>query len=314
MRLLEVIPASLLLAATMQLGNPARQSMSQTTSVLAPADSLPDYFPLAMGNTWKYYYYEGIPLPDTTVNASYTVEDTVGHNGKQYYMYLESQGLVEFYRPEAGRVYRWIEDKEVLWFDFTLAAGDTYRLDLTGPWRPVATIWSTSEVVRTRAGVFTECYLLSIDDPEANDDAIEYWFAPNVGIVKMMWPGAIQPTLYSARIAGRDFPDVGLGVGGDAASGLPADFSIRAIYPQPFSVNTTIEFSVFSTAEDVEVAIYNVLGQRIATLDYSQYAPNDYRTNWNGKDASGNQQPTGIYFVYLRRGTSSQVSKVLLVR
>lgn len=280
MRPVRSLPASLLLALIILIGNSGLQS--------SPADSLLNYFPLHIGDTWQYYYEEA--LPDTFLTQSSVINDTIRLGDKLYFNYVEPRGMSVLYRSENDRVYRWVDDIEILWFDFTVAIGDTYTIDLPGIWKPYVVMFSKNEIVRTRAGVFTDCYLLLFDDPHAVDDAEEYWFAPNIGIVKMMWPHAIRPTLYAARVDGREYPGPTLNVGKEIHSELPKDFSFEAVYPQPFSSNTTIEFTMRSHSEDVEVAIYNLLGQKLATLEYSRYDTAKYHANWNGRNSRSEQK------------------------
>jgi hypothetical protein len=128
MRLGKLLSASVLIVSMTLSGHSKLHSMSDSAWSPSSVDSLPDYFPLHIGDVWRYYYQEA--LPDTIVGQTFTVSDTTRIDGKLYFRYVDSQGLAVLYRSESERVYRRIDDREILWFDFTLAAGETYGVSL----------------------------------------------------------------------------------------------------------------------------------------------------------------------------------------
>ena len=67
-------------------------------------------------------------------------------------------------------------------------------------------------------------------------------------------------------------------------------------YPNPFRQSTTIPFSV---AEEslVDIAIYDVLGQRINTLVHATLPAGSYTTEWSGINDKGLKVLPGIYFI-----------------
>lgn len=77
---------------------------------------------------------------------------------------------------------------------------------------------------------------------------------------------------------------------------IPSGFALSQNYPNPFNPTTMIEFSIEHTAE-VEVSVYDVLGRKVDELVNGVYGPGVYSVEWNGKDDSGIQLPTGIYYV-----------------
>jgi len=272
-------------------------------------DSLQNYFPLHIGEVRKYYYEEA--LPNTIVGQTFSVRDTIRLGGKLYFDYVDSHGLSVLYRSEGHRVYRWIENKDVLWFDFTAAVGDTYSVNFSGSWKPNVVILSKTAVVRARAGAFTNCYLLLFDDPKAVDDAMQYWFAPDLGIVKMLWPHFIRPVLHSATVNGRHYPGPVLAVE-QHQSKISQIFSIAAVYPNPFSLEqnfTTIRYTIPtnipSAGVSVELKIYNLLGQVVRVLAIRQQTPGEYSIQWNGADEAGRLVPAGVYLVRLVAGDPS---------
>ena len=73
-------------------------------------------------------------------------------------------------------------------------------------------------------------------------------------------------------------------VTGSAAE--PMAFSLYVNYPNPFNAGTQIVYTL-SEAGPVELAIYNVRGQRVRTLVQSVQAAGRYQIVWDGRSAQG---------------------------
>jgi hypothetical protein len=92
----------------------------------------------------------------------------------------------------------------------------------------------------------------------------------------------------------------------------PEQFQLGANYPNPFNPSTTIPFSLTKT-EHVTIAVYNTLGQKIATLVDDVKAAGQYQVTWNVT----NEHATigsGVYFIKMMTETSTFVQKALLVQ
>ena len=96
----------------------------------------------------------------------------------------------------------------------------------------------------------------------------------------------------------------------------PEKFELTQNYPNPFTPSessTTIRYGIVNEG-NVELAIFNVLGQRVKTLVKKTQPPNFYLLDWDGSDQSGKLLPSGIYFYRLKAGNFSKAKKILLVR
>lgn len=84
--------------------------------------------------------------------------------------------------------------------------------------------------------------------------------------------------------------------------------------PNPFNPTTTIMFSIQNSSE-VELAIYNIKGQKIKTLANNEFTKGDHSIIWNGDDDFGNSVSSGIYLYKLKvNGKSEAVKKCLLLK
>jgi hypothetical protein len=89
---------------------------------------------------------------------------------------------------------------------------------------------------------------------------------------------------------------------------LPFEYALDQNYPNPFNPVTTIQFSLEKPGKTV-LEIYNVLGQKVATLVDGELSAGAYRYQWN---ASG--MASGVYFYRLRSDNFVATKKMLLVK
>lgn len=79
---------------------------------------------------------------------------------------------------------------------------------------------------------------------------------------------------------------------------IPESYALHQNYPNPFNPTTTIKFAL-PVESKVSVEVYNVLGQRVATL-VNQVLPGGYHTiEWNGTRREGESLSSGVYFLRL---------------
>jgi hypothetical protein len=93
---------------------------------------------------------------------------------------------------------------------------------------------------------------------------------------------------------------------------LPTKYALAQNYPNPFNPTTTIELAL-PVASEYTVAIYNVAGQMIRT--FGGYAnAGVVKLEWDGRDASGNQVASGIYFYKAAASNFSATKKMMLMK
>jgi hypothetical protein len=96
---------------------------------------------------------------------------------------------------------------------------------------------------------------------------------------------------------------------------VSGSFRLLTNYPNPFNPTTTIPFEIGGAkVVDVQVNIYNLLGQKVNVLLDEQLFPGNYEVTWNALDQNGHKVPTGIYFYELQAGEFRQIHKLLLVQ
>jgi len=94
---------------------------------------------------------------------------------------------------------------------------------------------------------------------------------------------------------------------------VPRSFSLSQNYPNPFNPLTSIEYSL-ARGSQVELSIYNVVGERVRVLVDERQRAGVYRATWDGKDGAGNEVASGVYFYRLVAGDHTFNRKMLLVK
>lgn len=84
-------------------------------------------------------------------------------------------------------------------------------------------------------------------------------------------------------------------------------------FPNPFNTNTRITFFA-PTQGNVKLDVWNILGQRVASLADEDFGRGAHTIYWDGNNASGYPLTSGVYFVSLRAGSTLRVFKSLLLR
>jgi hypothetical protein len=94
---------------------------------------------------------------------------------------------------------------------------------------------------------------------------------------------------------------------------LPLTFSLSQNYPNPFNPQTVIEYSLPQKSH-VTIAVYNVLGQRVKILK-DELEEAGYKTvTWDGKDETGSEVASGIYFYRIQAKDFLKCKKMLLLK
>ncbi|MCB1048906.1 MAG: multicopper oxidase domain-containing protein, partial [Calditrichaeota bacterium] len=99
----------------------------------------------------------------------------------------------------------------------------------------------------------------------------------------------------------------------DATTAVIGSYELEQNYPNPFNPSTTIAFNLPQT-EDVELVIYNSLGQKVRTLANQRYDAGRHQLVWDGRDGRGNRVSSGMYIYRIRAGQHIESRRMNLVR
>ena len=93
----------------------------------------------------------------------------------------------------------------------------------------------------------------------------------------------------------------------------PTAFALSQNYPNPFNSSTAIAFDL-PHREAVELSVYTIAGQQVATLVQGVRAAGRYRMTWDGHSDAGVALASGVYLYRLRVGAQVETRKMLLLR
>jgi hypothetical protein len=96
---------------------------------------------------------------------------------------------------------------------------------------------------------------------------------------------------------------------------LPGAIVLHPNYPNPFNPSTTIVLEVRESGLlGIDLAVYNVLGQRVRTLHTGALAPGVHRFAWDARDDSGATVASGTYIYRAFTGDRTVSGTMLFVK
>ncbi len=93
----------------------------------------------------------------------------------------------------------------------------------------------------------------------------------------------------------------------------PEKFALLQNYPNPGNPSTVISYTLARDSK-VNLTIYNTLGQTVKTLVDGYQAANIYKVVWDGRDDSGKEVASGVYFYRLVAGDFSATKRLIVLK
>tara|TARA_R110000868_G_scaffold410693_6_gene699891 strand:- start:11035 stop:14199 length:3165 start_codon:yes stop_codon:yes gene_type:complete len=88
----------------------------------------------------------------------------------------------------------------------------------------------------------------------------------------------------------------------------PEEFNLSQNYPNPFNPSTNIPFTL-SEASRVEISVYSILGQKVATIVNGLYPVGSHNIQWDARNLA-----SGVYIYRMQAGGFSQTRKLILLK
>lgn len=95
---------------------------------------------------------------------------------------------------------------------------------------------------------------------------------------------------------------------------------IRKVYPNPYSFRSSSRYNGISIDLGIQeplftiVSVYNVRGQKVKELLSDDLSSGRHTIHWDGRDRSGREVSSGIYFIRMDNQGTSDISKLLLLK
>jgi hypothetical protein len=97
-------------------------------------------------------------------------------------------------------------------------------------------------------------------------------------------------------------------IAGEGVPVQPSQFTLFQNSPNPFNPSTTINYSL-PKISDIRIEIYNLLGQRVATIYEGIQDAGEHNVIWDASD-----YPSGVYFTRLEMAEKSESIKMVLLK
>jgi len=89
---------------------------------------------------------------------------------------------------------------------------------------------------------------------------------------------------------------------------LPTEFSLDAVYPNPFNPTASIKFSLRDKVH-VTAMVFNLLGREVAVLSDRPMTAGSHQLTFDGSNLT-----SGIYFLRFEAGPMSEMRKLILIK
>ncbi len=95
-----------------------------------------------------------------------------------------------------------------------------------------------------------------------------------------------------------------------SVSQVQVDEGSLKVFPMPITDYANISFTL-NAPSDVEMSIYNIMGKKVASVEYNRYPAGDHTITWNGASDSGSIIEPGMYILRMRAGKDVTSLKML---
>jgi hypothetical protein len=86
------------------------------------------------------------------------------------------------------------------------------------------------------------------------------------------------------------------------------------VHPNPFRERLSINFQSPNSESQTSIAIYDVSGSLVKSFHLTPDALRTTQITWDGQNETGEQLPSGVYFLKFQAGTRTAATKLLLIR
>ncbi len=155
-----------------------------------------------------------------------------------------------------------------------------------------------------------------------SNDTLQIQYAATTGTLRLfsLWNfgGVIKLTITvrdqgNAVVRDSIYVEIDKYVGVDDELAVPAKYTLAQNYPNPFNPSTVIKYGLPKDG-DVEIAIYNVTGQRVRLLVSTEMKAGMHEVSWDGRNDAGHSLPSGIYFYRMRTSSFNEVKKLIMIK
>ena len=94
---------------------------------------------------------------------------------------------------------------------------------------------------------------------------------------------------------------------------IPKKFALYDNFPNPFNPTTQIAVDL-PEAASTKITVWNIMGQKVATLHSGDLSAGHHVVNFDGRDQNGKQLTSGMYFYRVTAGKYNAIKKMTLLK
>jgi len=94
---------------------------------------------------------------------------------------------------------------------------------------------------------------------------------------------------------------------------VPESFGLEQNFPNPFNPVTNISYQV-PEASDVSIAVYNMMGQKVADLVQAHVPAGFHNVVWDSRNLQGEPVSSGVYLYMITAGDFHAMKKMILMK
>ena len=128
-----------------------------------------------------------------------------------------------------------------------------------------------------------------------------------------VWVGAHNYSGANVSPFALAYEGLDAGVNTDNEIAMPNRFELKGNYPNPFNPSTSIAYSI-DLNSNVNVTVYSLLGEEIATLFAGDVTPGTHEVRWNGVDNAGVAVASGVYIYRVEANNQALTGKMMLLK
>ena len=138
----------------------------------------------------------------------------------------------------------------------------------------------------------------------------DYFSGDSMEVVNKTEPIALEPGAFHIYTNKKlETPEAGILTDlRDVDISLPQEFALEQNYPNPFNPTTVVSYQL-STVSEVQLIVYNTLGQKVRTLVNRRQEAGHYSVKLNADGLS-----SGLYIYQIKAGNFRQTRKMILLR
>jgi len=175
---------------------------------------------------------------------------------------------------------------------------------------PISDLWYLdTHRLRNESGEGIWCDYFSAEDSifAATDSLLNLWRADTINVSQML-KTETEYANHVLDITTNCYNFLATSIAADLETQIPGQIVLNQNYPNPFNPVTVISWQL-AVGSEIELALYNVLGERINVLVSKHMATGNHSFTFDGRHL-----PSGVYFYSLTTGDFHDVKKMILLR